>query len=255
MEIKIFGKKLFEFNKNRGGLLVTESTSQMRESKYLPDFHRSNNDFSDWSVLALSNNNGAVVGQKEKKQKKPINNKNLITPKGVYEMKTLNDKSFVLNTNVDYVEQQLKDFQNKLGLLKKEEYDMQRGVEEVGSVIIRMENRKKYPEVKDFFEQFPYTTTSKIAELTNKEDHLQLGKIAQFVADLPKEAVDVMREYNENVQKICKKDTVFYIIANKEDFKKSEKRRDPILLAQSPFGHVWQILGAWDKEMMFLEEL
>ncbi len=44
-------------------------------------------------------------------------------------------------------------------------------------------------------------------------------------------------------------------IADKKDFEKKDKRRDPILLAQSPFGHFWQILGAWDKEMLFLEEL
>ena len=33
------------------------------------------------------------------------------------------------------------------------------------------------------------------------------------------------------------------------------KQRDPILLVQSPFGFYWQILGAWDKEMLILSEL
>ena len=30
---------------------------------------------------------------------------------------------------------------------------------------------------------------------------------------------------------------------------------NPILLVQSPFGIYWQILGAWDKELVLLEEL
>ena len=88
-----------------------------------------------------------------------------------------------------------------------------------------------------------------------KHDYLQLGEVDQFVADMPKEATDAMKEYNDACKKLCGKKAVFYIIADKKDFKKTESRRDPILLAQSPFGHFWQIIGAWDKEMMFLEEL
>ena len=38
-------------------------------------------------------------------------------------------------------------------------------------------------------------------------------------------------------------------------FRKAYEKRDPILLAQSPFGFYWQILGAWDKEMLLLGEL
>ena len=72
---------------------------------------------------------------------------------------------------------------------------------------------------------------------------------------MPKEAVAAMKEYNKGCDKLCGKQAVFYIIADKKDFEKTNKRRDPILLAQSPFVNRWQILGAWDKEMLFLEEL
>lgn len=84
-----------------------------------------------------------------------------------------------------------------------------------------------------------------------KELH-KLSKIEQFIADLPSDAMQVMKEYTDNTKKLCDKKAVFYIIADKEDFNKTNKRKDPILLAQSPFGHVWQILGAWDKEMLLL---
>ena len=47
----------------------------------------------------------------------------------------------------------------------------------------------------------------------------------------------------------------FYSIAEKEMFNDEYKRNDPILLVQSPFGIYWQILGAWDKELVLLEEL
>jgi len=64
-----------------------------------------------------------------------------------------------------------------------------------------------------------------------------------------------MKNYNKATDKLCGKQAVFYIIANKKDFEKTDKRRDPILLAQSPFGHFWQILGAWDEECLIIEEL
>lgn len=269
MEIKLFGKSLFSAKKNRAEILWGEATSpKMTESKFLPDFHNKQGSFggSNWTesyVVVESSTGGSVavpqsmIPKKGKKGLKIDGRKVQIqlTPKGVYEGKFLNDDTFVLNTNEKYVDGQLADFKEKLTLIKSEEYDMKNGVEEISSMIQRLENRKKYPEVKEFFEKLPYTTSSKIAQITKTHDNLQLGQIAQFVADLPKEAVDIMKEYNENTKKVCGKQAVFYIIADKKDFKKSESRRDPILLAQSPFGHIWQILGAWDKEMMFLEEL
>jgi hypothetical protein len=63
-------------------------------------------------------------------------------------------------------------------------------------------------------------------------DHLQLGQVAQFIADMPKEAVEIMKAYEKETLALCEKKPVFYIIADKNDFKKSESRRDPILLAR-----------------------
>ena len=51
------------------------------------------------------------------------------------------------------------------------------------------------------------------------------------------------------------KKPVFYVIAEPDKFRKAYEKRDPILLVQSPFGFYWQILGAWDKEMILLSEL
>ena len=232
-------------------------------SKYLPDFYKIRNGGggilgnNDWVPFNVGNG-GIVAIPKHKgkgKTKKPVVEKPGPTPKDVYKLELLNDKVFELKTNPEYVDKELLNFKDKLNLLKAEEYDMRNGVEEVTSIVMRLENRKKYGEVKEYFEAFPYTTGSKIDAVLGKQKHLQLGQIAQFVADMPKEAIDAMKKYNEGTQKLCGKDAVFYIIADQKDFKKVNSRRDPILLAQSPFGHFWQILGAWDKEMIFLEQL
>lgn len=253
MELKLFGKSLFEVKKSKGEFYGVLAQNQIKESKFLPNFYITNgqHEISNYVIVGDINNSAVAVPIKDKKPKEIIQ----LTPKGIYELKMLHDKTFILNTDLEYVDKQIVDFKDKLGLIKSEEYDMARGVGEISSILIRLENRKKYTEVKDFFEEYPYTTSSKIDEIVKVHDYLKLGMVAQFLADMPQEAVEVMKQYNRAVDKICGKQAIFYIIADKKDFEKSNKRRDPILLAQSPFGHFWQILGAWDKEMLLLEDL
>ena len=76
-----------------------------------------------------------------------------------------------------------------------------------------------------------------------------------FIPEFPDIAIKIMKEYEGKCVTITKKKPVFYVIATEDSFKKQIKRRDPILLVQSPFGFFWQILGGWDKAMMLLSEL
>ena len=64
-----------------------------------------------------------------------------------------------------------------------------------------------------------------------------------------------MAAYTEHTVSVCGKKPIFYVIAEPDKFRKAFEKRDPILLVQSPFGFYWQILGAWDKEMLLLGEL
>jgi len=253
MEIRLFGKSLFETKKSGVEYMLGQASRDLTQSTYLPDFVRSQQEAFPSEYLTIDNRTGNIKKSRVKKVKVAVNAK--LTPKNVYEMKLLHDQTFKLNTDPVYVDKQISDFKDKLEIIKSEEYDMRRGVDEISSVLIRLENRKKYASAKDFFEEFPYTMTSKINEVVAAHEYLKLGQVAQFIADMPKEATEIMKKYNENTPKICGKNAVFYIIADKKDFEKSEKRRDPILLVQSPFGHFWQILGAWDKELLILEEL
>lgn len=126
---------------------------------------------------------------------------------------------------------------------------------EVTALIERLENRKKYPEHKEFFDRFNNTTDEKIEVLLDKYPNLLMKSADIFIPEFPDDAIAVMKEYTEKVKTICSKAPVFYVIAEQSLFKKSYEKRDPILLVQSPFGFYWQILGAWDKEMLLLSEL
>jgi hypothetical protein len=146
--------------------------------------------------------------------------------------------------------------EQKISLLKdKTLLSNQRYVsDQLQGIIKRLENRRNYKEHREFFESFPNTTDEKIDQLLSKYK-LVLHSSELFVPTFPKEAIDVMKKYSEITQKVSSEKPVFYVIAEEKDFKEKNKKLDPILLAQSPFGFYWQILGAWDKEMLLLSEL
>lgn len=250
MEIKLFGKQLFSFNTSKSQQLIGIAQTSNKASRYLPDFYKGfefNTGFISIAELTTPKTTSLP-----KEPEKPKSN---VTPKEVFMLKTLHEQGFRIKTEPAYIDEQIAAFTDKLALIKSEEYDMQRGVIEIGSILVRFENRKKYPEYQNFYDEYPYTMTTKIEELMKNHEHLKIGQVAQFLADMPKEASDTMKEYSKTTEKMCGKLPVYYIIAEKKDFEKTVKRRDPILLAQSPFGHFWQILGAWDKEMLLVEEL
>lgn len=150
----------------------------------------------------------------------------------------------------------LSNLQDKIDILKyKSELIVQHYAKrEVDALIERLENRKKWEDHKAFFNEFQNTTDEKIDQLLEKYD-LVMNTSDLFVPEFPDDAIAVMKAYTEEMQKICGKKPVFYVIAEPDKFRKAYERRDPILLVQSPFGFYWQILGAWDKEMILLSEL
>lgn len=125
---------------------------------------------------------------------------------------------------------------------------------EVEALIERLENRKKWNDHKEFFNEFQNTTDEKIEALLDKYD-IVMNTSDLFVPEFPDDAIAVMKAYSEKMNVICGKKPVFYVIAEPDKFRKAYEKRDPILLVQSPFGFYWQILGAWDKEMILLSEL
>ena len=151
----------------------------------------------------------------------------------------------------------LENLDHKIEIMKdKESLTLQHYANaEIKGMIDRLTNRKKYDSVKEFFEKFPNTTDEKIDDLIKKYPHLKIGKTDLFVPEFPDEAVMAMKQYTQHCKDLCEKSPAFYVIAQKKDFEEKVKRRDPILLVQSPFGMYWQILGAWDEEMVLLSEL
>ena len=262
MKISLFGKELFSVTKAQGKHIYNTAHEKLEKSDYLIDFYKDTGNsrmLEDYVGISndglISHGKSPTDGKKGRGRPKKVAPKIELTPKGVHELKLLHDESYQIKADPKYVDEQIEEIKEKLNMIKTSEFDMNYGTTELASILSRLENRKKYTKHEAFYSEFPYTTTGKINDLVKAHDYLQLGTVAQFIADMPKDATEVIKQYTKETQALCGKKPLFYIIANKKDFQKSQSRRDPILLAQSPFAHAWQILGAWDEEMILVDEL
>lgn len=240
---KLFGKKKEE-TANHNGVIMIGDSSGLDES-FLFDFKnfgsmytgsRSNFVVSGALVESTSDSESGENSKPAKIAIKPIDVLDqLETVPTPWTLSNLQDKIDVLNYKKDLIVQSY-------------------AKREVVALIERLENRKKWNEHKAFFNEFQNTTDEKIEQLLDKYD-LVMQTSDLFVPEFPDDAIAVMKAYTEEMNRLCGKKPVFYVIAEPDKFRKAYEKRDPILLVQSPFGFYWQILGAWDKEMLLLSEL
>lgn len=242
--MKLFGKDLFNFKK---------------PEKPLYDFSQ-HGWRTQYIMQAEVFTTDSVITEEKKKQKGRKPDKIYLTPKGIYELACLNNHNFVIKVDPVYLENQKKSLLRKLSLLPKkpktprgQDFQAYGGVmdytrDEMLSVIERLENRKQISKFKPLIDKYPHTTGALIQDVLKNNPALGCRPVIGFIPDLPDEAIKAMKEYNEMCVSLCGKKTHFYVIASKADFEAVNKKRDPILLAQSPFGLFWQILGAWGEE-------
>ena len=126
---------------------------------------------------------------------------------------------------------------------------------DVDNVLLRLENRKKYTKYKEFFSQFSTTNADKIAEVLKEYNNLVCKPADIFIPEFPDEVILIMKKYQDICVELCGKKTKFEVIATDDSFRKVNNDRDPIVLAQSPFWMGFDILGAYDKEMLILHKL
>lgn len=203
------------------------------------DFYQNYNGSLEQNVIPwVESSQGSVA---------PVDDRVVATPLAV--MGELETIPTPFNSNDAALEEKISTLKDKT-LLLNQRYAKQ----QIEGLIKRLENRKRYKEQFEFYGSFPNTTDQKIDDLLKKYK-LEIKQSDLFVPTFPKEAVDIMKKYTEITKKITGEKPVFYVIAEHADFVKKMQKLDPILLAQSPFGFFWQILGAWDKEMLLLSEL
>ena len=110
--------------------------------------------------------------------------------------------------------------------------------------------RKKYEKYKDLF-KWAITNKDMIDKLCKKYKVKKVD-FNLYYRNIPKEGVDEIKKFGEALQNVSNNDPTFELII---DDGGKEQKKDPILLATSPFGNWYYILGAWDKEVEIVDKL
>lgn len=237
----LFGKKLF-------------TKKKAKKETHLYDFAQHGN-ASGQDVLEASEFIEFVSDDGLTKTSKEKTKKSTITPKELYKLGTLNQSKMAIKCDSVYVKAEQEKLRKKLSLIRGDSGGSRYGRLELTSMIERLENRRHFSEFEGVINEYPHTTSAAINDVINAHSNLRFKEASEFIPDMPDDAVAAMEDYRQMCQALCDKDPVFYIVADKKDFGEKDRRRDPILLAQSPFGFIWQILGAWDEEMIYLGDL
>lgn len=252
--MKIFGKQLFKKGKEtmydfaQHGLLNSKDQAEMAYFSY--------------ATAALT-----PADKKKQKALEKKTKKSEISPKDLYKLNALNDNNFKIKTDSKYIRKEIKNIEQKLDLIYPNGDEsnglvrLSGGGEysklELVSVVRRLKARLKIKTGKfdSILEDYPHTSSALINDVVSQHANLRCKVATEFVSDMPDDAVEAMTRYNDMCQELVGLKTHFYVIADKKDFGEIDRKRDPILLAQSPFGFFWQILGAWDEEMIYLGDL
>src|SRR3990167_2179966 len=148
----------------------------------------------------------------------------------------LDEKIKIVKNRINVIEQNMRD-------IPTDEYE----------VMGYLEARKKYKQYASLF-KWPITTEEKITELC-RVYAVELETLEHWYTLIPDEGIQEMNQYREVCKKIRPEKPIFRLIVPVKSYEeKGERRRDPILLASSPFGRWDYILGAWDKEVAIVDE-
>lgn len=97
-------------------------------------------------------------------------------------------------------------------------------------------------------------TTDEMIQALIKKYKVQFVGFSGYSKSLPNEAMKELEKFSLAWEKVVEEEREPQLMMI-TDYKGTEHKKDPILLAESPFGKWWYILGAWDKEVEIVDEL
>lgn len=236
----------------------TPMCSDSMDDRYFVDFREDR--FGGNVVTEADNENMPVAGIEETggdtRSAKEKVRQVVVTPKSV--LRELETRT--TNFSLEGLDQKVTILEMKKSFLRHSYANR-----EVDGLIFCLKNRKKYDGVsevvgcvgltyREIFARFDTTDDQKIGVFLKKHD-LVMKDADIFIPDFPDEAIQIIDLFVKLCEELCKKKPNLYVIANQDQFRDADGKRDPILLAQSPFGFYYYILGAWDEEMLYLPEL
>lgn len=149
--------------------------------------------------------------------------------------------------NMTNIKLQIKTVNRRMTLLK-EELDVDPTDEREALEYLRA--RLKWEKYGKYF-RWAITTNVLLEKLVKTYELRNVG-FGGYYKSIPNEAIDELEQFIKYWKKVCNKEPEVRLIIDEGG---TETKKDPILLAHSPFGKWWYILGAWDREVQFVDDI
>ncbi len=124
-----------------------------------------------------------------------------------------------------------------------------------------LRNRRKYLETRKKYPLDWAMTNREAVDDLCKRYKLQVVPLKQYYTLVPNEGLKEMNRYTKAYEAITGDKPIFELVIKEKEVKKEEEKqrtrkdRDPILLANSPLGNFMFVLGAWDEEVEYVDEI
>jgi hypothetical protein len=116
--------------------------------------------------------------------------------------------------------------------------------------LVYLKARQKYLKNQDAF-PWPIVLVQAVTDLCAKYKLREVG-FESYYKNVPMEAIDELEKFIAAWKKIRSDEPRFRLIIDEGG---KETKKDPILLAMSPFGKWFHMLGAWDKEVEYVDDI
>ena len=153
--------------------------------------------------------------------------------------------------NLNDLDKQIKTIKQRVEVLKDHVGQLNFSDEE--RALMFLEARKGYNK---YGKHFAWKTTTE--ELTRKlcsTYKLRRVPIDGYYRTIPTEGIEEIKKFAYLWEKVLDPDDYKPKFSLIIDDGGKETKKDPILLATSPFGNWYYVLGAWDKEVEYVDDL
>lgn len=214
---------------------------------------------SDWASEVVSNSYyGSSTGGMSlpvEGKKTPTDERKAVEPKEVFE----EVKRENIEMDFSNLDEKIKVVSERIEILKEHLPEEHLGDEH--KALFFLKNRRKYLDImKKTPLDWAMTNREALDDLC-KRYKLQVVPLKQYYTLVPKEGVSEMSRYTKVYQAITGDKPIFELVIKHNEVKKEEeherkkKDRDPILVANSPLGDFMFVLGAWDDEVEYVDEI
>lgn len=193
-------------------------------------------------------------------QSKKEDTRKAVEPKAVFE----EVKRKTPDVSWDRLDEKIKVVSDRINVLK--EHLDESHMKDEHTALFFLKNRRNYLKTKKKFPMNWATTNREAVDALCKTYKLKVVAIKQFYTMIPKDGITEMDRFTQAYKAVTGDNPIFELIIKdvveakkpdevKEVAKQKKKDRDPILLANSPFGNSLFVLGAWDDEVEVVDEI